>query len=137
MTTNFIRATKSNSPTSQSGATSLPPISDSFMYKETSSDNHGHERVFVSWEGTDIVQITKSTFYYHRFSILSNDSLRSIGRSRIQLLLVDNTWKTQNTIAKNTQYSENSANWTLLNLNFTIENYSFKIISRSDRHSTC
>ena len=32
-----------------SGATSLPPIGNSFMYIETSSNNHRHERVFVSW----------------------------------------------------------------------------------------
>ena len=137
MTTNFIRATKANSPTSQSGATSLPPISDNSMYKETSSDNHGDERVIVSWEGTEIIQITKLTFYYHRFSNLTNDSLKSIGRSRIQLLLENNTWKTQYTIAKNTQYSDNSNIWTLLNSKFSIENYSIKTNLRSDRHSTC
>ena len=27
----------------------LYPIGDDFMYIETSSNNHGHERVFVSW----------------------------------------------------------------------------------------
>ena len=39
------------------------------MYIETSSNNHGHERVFVSWERTDIIQISNITFYYNRFSI--------------------------------------------------------------------
>ena len=48
VTTNFIRATKSNSPTSQPGATSLAPICNSFMSIETSSHNHGPERVFVN-----------------------------------------------------------------------------------------
>ena len=48
VTTNFIRATKTNSRTKESGATSLPPIGDSFMYIETSSNNHGQERVFVN-----------------------------------------------------------------------------------------
>ena len=46
---NFIKTTKTNSPTSYSGATSLPPIGNSFMYIETSSNNHGNN-VFVSFE---------------------------------------------------------------------------------------
>ena len=49
VTTNFIRMTKTNSPTNHSRATTLPPIGSAFMYIETSSSNHhGHERVFVS-----------------------------------------------------------------------------------------
>ena len=40
--TDFIKSTETNSPTSYSGATSLPPIGSSFMYIETSSNNHGH-----------------------------------------------------------------------------------------------
>ena len=35
----FIKSTKTNSPTGNSGATSIPPIGDSFMYIETSSNN--------------------------------------------------------------------------------------------------
>ena len=58
---NFIRTTRTNSPTSQSGATALPPIGDSFMYIETSGDNHG-SGVYVSFERTDIIQITIITF---------------------------------------------------------------------------
>ena len=42
-----------------------------------------------------------------------------MGRFRIQLLLEDNTWSTQNTVAKKNQYSDNPTDWTLLNLNFT------------------
>ena len=99
---NFFKSTKTNSPSSNSGPTSLPPIGNAFMYIETSSGNHGNN-VFVSWERTDIIQITNITFYYNRFSILTNDSLKSMGRFRIQLLLEDNTWSTQYTIAKNTQ----------------------------------
>ena len=64
---NFIKSTKTNNPTSDSGATSLPPIGSAFMYRETSSSNHGHNRVFVSWERTDVIQITNITFYYNRF----------------------------------------------------------------------
>ena len=71
------------------------------MYIDTSSNNQGNN-VFVSWERTDIIQITNITFYYNRFSILTNDSLKSMGRFRIQLVLDNNTWTTQYTIAKNT-----------------------------------
>ena len=117
---NFIKSTKTNSPTSDSGATSLPPVGSAFMYMETSSSNHGHNRVFVSWERTDIIQITNITFYYNRFSILTNDNLKAIGRFRIQLLLEDNTWSTQ--------YSDNSTDWTLLNLDFTLESYGIKLV---------
>ena len=117
---NFIRSIKTNSPSSNSGATSLPPIGDSFMYIETSSNNHG-PNVFVSWQRTDIIQITDITFYHSRYSILTDDNLKNMGRFRFQLILKDNTWSTQYTCAKNTQYSDNSTAWTLLNLNFTTE----------------
>ena len=123
---NFIKSTKTNSPSSYSGATSLPPIGDSFMYIETSSNNHG-SNVFVSWERTDIIQISNITFYYNRFSS-PDDNLKNMGRFRIQLLLENNTWSTQYTIVKNTQYSDNSTDWTLLNLDFTEENYGIKLI---------
>ena len=79
VTTNFVRAAKKSSPTSHSGATVLPPIGSAFIYIETSSKNHGHDRVFVNWERTDIIHITNITFYYKRFSILNNDSLKSMG----------------------------------------------------------
>ena len=124
----FLKSTETNSPTSNSGATSLPSIGNSFMYIETSSNNHSHERVFVSFERTDIVQISNISFYYNRFSILTDNSKKSMGRFRIQLLLEDNTWSTQYTIAKNTQYSDNSTDWTLLNIDFTEENYGIKLI---------
>ena len=63
---NFLKSTLTNSPMSHTGATGLPPTGISFMYIETSSNNHGHDRVFVSWERTDIIQITNITFYYNR-----------------------------------------------------------------------
>ena len=125
---NFLKSTKTHSATGNSGATTLPPIGISFMYIETSSNNHGNDNVFVSFERTDIIQITNITFYYNRFSILTNISLKSMGRIRIQLLLEDNTWSTVYTIAKNTQYSNTSTEWTLLNLEFTEENYGIKLI---------
>ena len=108
-------------------ATSLPPIADSFKYIETSSNNHGNN-VFVSFERTDKNQISNISFYYKRFSILTNDSLKSLGRFKIQLLVDDNTWNTQYTIPKNHQYSDTSTDWTLLNLDFTVENYDIKLI---------
>ena len=45
-----------------------------------------------------------------------------MGCFRIQLLLEDNTWNTQYTIKKNSQFSSTDSEWTLLNLDFTIEN---------------
>ena len=92
------------------------------MYIETSSNNHGHERVFVSFERTDIIQISNIIFYYNRFSILINNSKKSMGRFRIQLLLEDNTWSTRYNIPKNDRYSDSSTQRTLVNLNFTVQN---------------
>ena len=114
--TDFIKSTTTISPTSYSGSTSLPPIGDAFMYLETISNNHGHERVFVSFERTDIIQISNITFYYNRFSILTNNSKKPMGRFRIQLLLEDNTWSTGYNIPKNDRYSNSSTQWTLVNL---------------------
>ena len=123
---NFLRSTKTNSPTGDSGATSLPPIGYSFMYIETSSNNNGGN-VFVSFERKDIIQIINISFYYNRYSS-SNQNLRAMGCFRFQLLLEDNTWDTQYTIAKNTQYSNTSTDWTFLNLDFTVENHGIKLI---------
>ena len=125
----FLRSTQSNSTTGDSGATALPPFGNSFTKIETSLNNHCHYRVFVCWERTDVIQTTNITFYYNRFSILTNDLLKSIGRFRIQLLLKDNTWSAQYTIPTNSQYSDTLTGWSLLDLNFTMETYGFKIIS--------
>ena len=124
----FIKSTKTNSPTGYSGAKSLPPIGNSFMYIETSGNNSGNDDIFVSWERIDIIQITNITFYYNSFSLLTNNSKKSMGRFRIQSLLDDNTWSTQYTIDKNTQYSYSESEWKLLNLDFTLENYGIKLI---------
>ena len=118
---NFIKSTKTNSPTGNSGATSLPPIGTAFMYIETSSGNHGNI-VFCSFERTDIIQITNITSYYNRFSILTENNLKAMGRFTIQLLLEDNTLSTQYIIPKNSQYGTTSTEWTLLNLDFTVQN---------------
>ena len=51
-----------------------------------------------------------------------------MSRFRIQLLLEDNTWSTIYNIPKNDRYSDSSTEWTKLSLNFTEENYGFKLI---------
>ena len=126
--TDFIKSTKTNSPTGYSAATNLPPIGNSFMYIETSSNNHGHERVFVSFERIDFVQISRIFFYYNRFSILTNISKITMGRFRIQILLEDNTWSTRYNKPTNDRYSGSSTIWTLVILNFTVENYGNRLI---------
>ena len=70
---NFVKSTKTHSSTGNSGATNIPPIGDSFMYIETSSNNHGNN-VFVSFERTDFIQISDITFHYNRFLVLTNDN---------------------------------------------------------------
>ena len=95
---NFVRSTKTNSPTGNSGATVTHPIGDSFMYLETSGNNFG-SNVFCIWERIDIIQISNITFYYTRFSI--HGDLRSMGRFRIQILTKDNVWLTKFNIPKN------------------------------------
>ena len=97
------------------------------MYIETSSNNYGNI-VFVSFERTDFIKISDKKFYINRFSILTNDSLKSMGRFRIQLLLEDNTWSTRSNVPKNDRYSGSSTDYTLVKLNFTKENYGIEII---------
>ena len=122
----FLKSTITSSSTSESGATSSPTSGSAFMYIGTKSDNHGNERVFVSWERTHIFQITNITFDYNRFSILTNDSIKSMGRSRIRLLSEDNTCSTLYNIPKNDRYSKSSTQWTLVGVNCTVENYAYK-----------
>ena len=97
------------------------------MYIETSSNNKG-ANVLVSLEGTDNIQTSNITFYYNRFSFLTSNLHKSMGRFRIQILLEDNTWSTQYTIPENSQFSNTSTDWTLFYLIFTVENYSIKLI---------
>ena len=121
----FIKSTKTNSPTNYSGATILPPIGNAFMYIETSSNNHSNY-TYVTWERTDIIQITNISFYYNRFT--SPDiSLRAMGRFKILLLLENNEWVTHYTIDENDYYSNSSSEWKLLNLDFTVENYGIRL----------
>ena len=93
-TQNFIKSTKTKNAAGDSGSTSFAPIGNAFLYIETSSNNHGNI-AFVSFERTDIIQISNITFYYNRFSILTINSLKSRGRFRVQILLENNTWSTR------------------------------------------
>ena len=97
------------------------------MYIETSSNNHGNN-VFVSFERTDIIQISNITFYYNRFSILTNICKKSMGRFRTDLLLEDNTWSTRYNIPKKDRYSNSSTQWRFVNLNFTEQNYGIRSV---------
>ena len=95
------------------------------MYSETSSNNSG-ESVFF-FENPDFIHISNITLYYNRYSILTNDSLKAMGRFRIQLLLEDNTWSTRYNIPENDRHSDSSTHWTLVSLNFTVENFGIKL----------
>ena len=122
---NFIKSTRINSPTGDSGATSLPPIGRAFMYIETSGNNNSE--AYVKLIRTDIIQITNISFYYNRFSS-SDPDLRAMGRLSISVLLDDDTWTNKYVIQDNSQYSNTSSEWTLLSLDITEENYGIQII---------
>ena len=83
--------------------------------------------MFVSFEWTEIIQITSMLFYYNRFSNLAIDSLKLMG-IRIQLLIGEETWSTRCNLSKTDKYSTSSTDWTLLSLNFTVENYGINLI---------
>ena len=122
---NFIKSTKTNSPTGDSGATSIPPIGNSFMYIESSGNNNSE--AYVKLIRTDNIQISNISFYYNRYSS-SDENLRWMGRLSISILLDDNTWTNKYVIQENTQYSNTSSEWTLLSLDITEENYGIQII---------
>ena len=123
---NFIKTTKTQSPTENSGATELPPIGNSFMYLESSGNNNG-DNTYVKLIRTDIIQITNISFYYNRFSI-SDENLRAMPRFRIQILLENGNWENKYTIEKNSQFSKSSTEWTHLSLDFTQEIYGIQLI---------
>ena len=58
---NFIRSSNRLTPSPDTGSNTLPPIGKSYLYIETSSNNHG-EGVYCSFERTDIIQFSKITF---------------------------------------------------------------------------
>ena len=51
-----------------------------------------------------------------------------MGRFKNPLLLDDNTWTTQYNIPNKDRYSDSSTDWTLVSLNFTVENFGIKLI---------
>ena len=124
----FIKSTKTSSPTGQSGAINLPPIGSAFMNNENSSNNHRHERVFISFERTDFIQINNITFFNNRFSIFIIDSEKSMGKCKIHLILENYTGSTQYNTPKNDRYSDTSTQCNKLSLNFTVEKNGIKLI---------
>ena len=132
----FIKSTKTNSPTGDSGATTLPPIGNSFMYIETSANNYNtlNDDVFVSFERTDIIHISNITFYHNRFST-SHPSKRSMGKLDIQLLR-NGSWQSEFIIEKDSNYSTSSSEWTLLNMNIISQpNYGIKLVYSAIRNA--
>ena len=125
----FIKRSKSNSPTDQSGATSLHPIGTCFMYIETSGNKYdsSNDDVFVSFERTDLIHINNITFYHNRFST-SIAEKRGMGKLEIQLLR-NGVWQTEFTIEKDTNFSALSTDWSLLNMNkISQPNYDIKSV---------
>ena len=105
----------------------IPLVGDSFMCIETRTGSNGNRKL-VSSERTDIVQITNFNFFYSRFSILSDFSIKSMGGFRVQLFLTDNTWSTRYKIPTKYRYSSTPTQWTLINLNFNVEYFGMKFI---------
>ena len=99
-TQNFIKSTKIIKSTGNSGTTNLPPIGNSFKYIKIRSGISGSENVLCSSKWTDKVYINNIIYYYNNFSILKNDSLKSLGRIRIQLLMNNDTSSTRYNISK-------------------------------------
>ena len=123
---NFIKSTRTRSPTGDSGADALPPIGRAFVYIETSGNNNG-DYTYVKLIRTDIIQITNISFYYNRYSS-SNPDLRAMGRFSIDILLDNDIWTNKYIIQENTQFSNSSTEWSLLSLDFTEENYGIRLI---------
>ena len=63
----------------------------------TCSNNIGPKK-FVSFEKTDVVQISNISFSYNRFSAAN---IKAMGRFIIQLVLSDDTWSTRSDIPEN------------------------------------
>ena len=129
----FIKSTKTNSPTCPSGATSLSPIGNCFMYKETFGKIYdgSNDDVFVSFERTDIIHISNITFYDNRYSTsipAADIEKRGMGILEIQLLR-NGVRQTEFTIEKDTNFSTLSTDWSLLIMNIISQpNYGIKLV---------
>ena len=125
----FIKSTRTNSPTGSAGATTLPLIGTCFIYIETSANNHdgANDKVFVSFERTDIIHISKITFYYNRYSKSTPDK-RNMSKFEIQLLR-NGSWQTEYLMDKDTNFSISSTDWTLFNMDIISQpNYGIKLV---------
>ena len=71
-------STKTSAPTGDRGVSSFAPIGLVFWYIETNGSHYGDSTVYLSIERTDIIQISKVSFYYNRFST-SIPNRRSMG----------------------------------------------------------
>ena len=111
-------------PSPVTGSNTLPPIGKSYLYIETTSNNHG-ECVYCSLERTDIIQISKISFYYKRYSAEINH--KAMLRFRIQFFFGDIIWSTRYNKPKNDYYT-NQSEWKLVNINFTRENCGIKLV---------
>ena len=97
------------------------------MYSENTQNNSGIDNIFVSFERTDIIQTSSITFYCNRFSIRTNNPLKSMARFGIQLLVADSTWSTSYNIPRNARKNNSSTDWILVSLYSTGKNYGIKI----------
>ena len=125
----FIKSTKSSSPTGSSCATSLPPVGICFMYIKTSANNHKttNDILFISFERTDIIHISNITFFYNRFSMCMADR-KNMGRFEIQII-GNSVWQTEYTMDKDTNYSTLSSDWILFNMNILSQpKYGIKLV---------
>ena len=98
------------------------------MYIETSQETSVNGIFFLSFERKDIIPISNTSFSYNRSSFLTRDNLNPMGHYIFQLLLEDSTWSTRYNIPKIDRYSNSSTDWTLVSLNFNVENYGNKMI---------
>ena len=97
------------------------------MFNGASVNIPGDENVFISFEGTDIIQISTKNSYYDRFSSPSSN-LRSMGLFWIILLLPNSQWHSRYIIDENTNYRSISKELSYLYLDFTETNYGKKIV---------
>ena len=79
----FKNSSRTSCPTPNSGATSLPPIGDSFMFLGKLRKNFGHN-VYISFEKAANIQTSNIVFYYIRFSTGTSKSTEGV---RILLIL--------------------------------------------------